>query len=72
MYSLRSLSEQELAGFSEFTFPYYRSVLNEMSLGGRMVAVGAVLPQEPVGLAFAELTNNLKTAVIRSIAVAPQ
>ncbi len=72
MYSLRSLSEQEVAGFSEFTFPYYRSVLNEMSLGGRMVAVGAVLPQEPVGLAFAELKNNLKTAVIRSIAVAPQ
>lgn len=72
MYRLRTLSELEVAGFSEFTFPYYRSVLSEMSLGCRMVAVGAVFPREPVGLAFAELKSNLKTAVIRSIAVAPQ
>jgi GNAT superfamily N-acetyltransferase len=72
MYSLKILSEQEVAGFNEFTFPHYRSVLSKMSLGHRMVAVGAVLLRESVGLVFAELKETLRAAAIRSIAVAPQ
>jgi GNAT superfamily N-acetyltransferase len=72
MYSLKILSEEEVAGFSQFTFPHYRHVLSEMSLGSRMVAVGAVLVRESVGLVFAELQEGRQSAVIRSIAVAPQ
>jgi ribosomal protein S18 acetylase RimI-like enzyme len=72
MFSVKNLSEQEVASFTEFTFPHYRSVLSKMSLGRRMVAAGAVFLQESVGFVFAELKDSFRAAVIRSIAVAPE
>jgi GNAT superfamily N-acetyltransferase len=71
MFSLKTLSEEEVTGFSEFTFPYYRSVLGEMSTGRRMIAVGAVLFLKAIGLVLAEVKESSRKAVICSIAVAP-
>lgn len=72
MYSLKNLSGQEVTGFSEFTFPHYRSAMADMSHRGGMVAIGAVLFWESVGLILAELKESSRKAVICSIAVAPQ
>ncbi len=72
MYSLKLLGPQDVGCFSEFTFPYFRSMLTPGAFSSRMAAIGAVLLAEPVGLIFAELKADPRVADIHSIGVVAQ
>lgn len=72
VYSLKLLGRQDVGCFSELTFPYFRSMLTPEAFSSRMVAVGAVLLGEPVGLVLAELKSDPRVADIDSIDVVAQ
>lgn len=72
MYSLKLLTGQDVGCFSDLTFPYFRSRLTQESFSSRMLAVGAVLSGQPVGLVLAELKSDPRVAEIDSIDVIAQ
>ena len=71
MYSLKCLSQRELASYEALCFPYFRLMLKASAPGCGLLAVGASLLGEPIGLLLAQQDPGTShSAVIHSVVVA--
>jgi GNAT superfamily N-acetyltransferase len=69
MYSLTTLNVFTAVNYATMTFPSYRPLLQALKPGGSIVAIGAATPEQPVGLALAEILPNGYSAKVLSIFV---
>lgn len=71
MFALELLNVHTVVPYSGLTFPHFRSRLESLSLEGSMMAVGASVNGQPVGLALADVHTDDSAGEVCSLFVTP-
>lgn len=69
MYSVEQIASNNPCGYEGLCYPHFRPTLRNCGSDPKIVALGAMLGDQPIGLLLAEMTEG-KSAAIRSLAVA--
>lgn len=72
MYTLIKLNQSTATGYEGFTFSSFQPKLQTLEAQESIVAIGASVIQQPIGLALAEIQEDGKTASLLSLFVNPR
>jgi GNAT superfamily N-acetyltransferase len=69
MYTLTKLERALATSYQGFTFPFFESQLRNIETQNSLVAIGASVKEQPIGLVLAEIQDDRQSAKVLSIFV---
>jgi GNAT superfamily N-acetyltransferase len=71
MYTLTKIDRAIATSYQGFTFPFFESQLRNIETQNSLVAIGASVKEQPIGLVLAEIQDDRQEAKVLSIFVKP-